>query len=307
MASAVIVYLRKLLRFVNYVILFSGLAMIILAAEFYITWNRERDVEKEDHSRVDAETGERLSYQEIVEKEPWFLYMFLGVGVYVTFVAWTGLWGVESPRNRCCLPFYAHNLVFLLLCTIALTVVVFSENARDFVGGEHVHSLKDITGTTKKMYDTMSENLFATQIMSLVMLFVQLSSLVLTAALRRAVTEYSASAFEDSDDEDGESESLFFGRNKNSKNVGSANFSEKRGDMEQGRGNVVGNADASLNDEDTESWSERMRVKYGVDVSKYAHSPARPPPSHSTGRKKKKYPGTTNPQLAEKANFCGVM
>ena len=141
-----------------------------------------------------------------------------------------------------------------------------------------MHSLKDITGTTKKMYDTMSENLFATQIMSLVMLFVQLSSLVLTAALRRAVTEYSASAFEDSDDEDGESESLFFGRNKNSKNVGSANFR-----------------------------SERMRVKYGVDVSKYAHSPARPPPSHSTGRKKKKYPGTTNPQLAEKANFCGVM
>jgi hypothetical protein len=47
-----------------------------------------------------------------------------------------------------------------------------------------------------------------------------------------------------------------------------------------------------------------MKLKYGVDVSKYAHSPARPPPSHN---KKKKYPGQSNPELAEKANFCGVM
>ena len=54
----------------------------------------------------------------------------------------------------------------------------------------------------------------------------------------------------------------------------------------------------------TTSWSERMKLKYGVDVSKYAHSPARPPPSHN---KKKKYPGQSNPELAEKANFCGVM
>ena len=50
------------------------------------------------------------------------------------------------------------------------------------------------------MYDTMSENLFVVQIMSLLRVFVQTTSLVLTAALRRAVSEYSSSAFEESDD-----------------------------------------------------------------------------------------------------------
>jgi hypothetical protein len=177
-------------------------------------------------------------------------------------------------------------------CSICACAIAFSETARDFVGKEHEQSsIKDITGTTKKMYDTVSENLFVVQIMSLVLVFVQTASLVLTAALRRAASEYSSSAFEESDDEDeGEAESLFFGKN----NRNSANFR----DVESANGNT------GDEDDEDESWSERMKLKYGVDVSKYAHSPARPPPSHN---KKKKYPGQSNPELAEKANFCGVM
>ncbi len=301
--SALVVYLRKLLRVVNYLLLFYGLAIVVVSAELYFEWTKERDSDDEtfkNHSHwVDPETGERLSYKEIAEKEPVFLYLFFAIGLYVTMVSWTGLWGVESPRNRCCLPFYAHNLLFMWMCSIVFVGVAFSEKARDFVGAEHEHSIKDITGATKKMYDTMSENLFVVQIMSLLLVFVQTTSLVLTAALRRAVSEYSSSAFEESDDEDeGEAESLFFGnknRNQNSSG-GSANFR----DVESGHSGGVGEND----DDDDESWSERMKLKYGVDVSKYAHSPARPPPSHN---KKKKYPGQSNPELAEKANFCGVM
>ena len=300
--SALVVYLRKLLRVVNYLLLFYGLAIVVVSAELYFEWTKERDSDEtfKNHSLVDPETGERLSYKEIAEKEPVFLYLFFAIGLYVTMVSWTGLWGVESPRNRCCLPFYAHNLLFMWMCSIVFVGVAFSEKARDFVGAEHEHSIKDITGATKKMYDTMSENLFVVQIMSLLLVFVQTTSLVLTAALRRAVSEYSSSAFEESDDEDeGEAESLFFGnknRNQNSSG-GSANFR----DVESGHSGGVGEND---DDDDDESWSERMKLKYGVDVSKYAHSPARPPPSHN---KKKKYPGQSNPELAEKANFCGVM
>ena len=302
--SALVVYLRKLLRFVNYLLLFYGLAIVVVSAELYFEWTqKERDEKNEfldDHSHwVDPDTGERLSYKEIAEKEPVFLYLFVAIGLYVTVVSWTGLWGVESPRNRCCLPFYAHNLLFMWMCSIVFVGVAFSEKARDFVGAEHEHSIKDITGATKKMYDTMSENLFVVQIMSLLLVFVQTASLVLTAALRRAVSEYSSSAFEESDDEDeGEAESLFFGnKNRNRNSSGSANFR----DVESGHSGGVGEND---DDDDDESWSERMKLKYGVDVSKYAHSPARPPPSHN---KKKKYPGQSNPELAEKANFCGVM
>ena len=299
MASALVVYLRKLLRFVNYLLLFYGLAIVVVSAELYFEWTRERGDQKytKDHSLVDPNTGERLSYKEIAEKEPVFLYLFVAVGAYVTVVSWTGLWGVESPRNRCCLPFYAHNLLFMWMCSIVFVGVAFSEKARDFVGAEHEHSIKDITGATKKMYDTMSENLFVVQIMSLLLVFVQTASLVLTAALRRAVSEYSSSAFEESDDEDeGEAASLFFGnKNRNRNSSGSANFR----DVEGGHSSV-----GEDDDDDDESWSERMKLKYGVDVSKYAHSPARPPPSHN---KKKKYPGQSNPELAEKANFCGVM
>jgi len=290
MASSLTVYLRKLLRFTNYLLLFYGLAIVVISCEFYFEWISENNSD-ETASLVEEPTEENRTYADVASKEPVFLYLFLAIGAYVTLVSWTGLWGVESPRNRCCLPFYAHNLLFMWACSICVCAVAFSETARDFVGKEHEQSsIKDITGTTKKMYDTMSENLFVVQIMSLVLVFVQTASLVLTAALRRAVSEYSSSAFEESDDEDeGEAESLFFGKN----NRNSANFRDV-----ESAGN---NGDE---DDEDESWSERMKLKYGVDVSKYAHSPARPPPSHN---KKKKYPGQSNPELAEKANFCGVM
>ena len=295
MASALIVYLRKLLRCTNYLLLFYGLAIVIISCEFYFEWISEEE-ETSSSNLVEETTEEeeknRGTFSDVASKQPVFLYAFLAIGVYVTLVSWTGLWGVESPRNRCCLPFYAHNLLFMWVCSICACAIAFSETARDFVGKEHEQSsIKDITGTTKKMYDTVSENLFVVQIMSLVLVFVQTASLVLTAALRRAASEYSSSAFEESDDEDeGEAESLFFGKN----NRNSANFR----DVESANGN---NGDE---DDEDESWSERMKLKYGVDVSKYAHSPARPPPSHN---KKKKYPGQSNPELAEKANFCGVM
>ena len=303
MASALIVYLRKLLRCTNYLLLFYGLAIVIISCEFYFEWISEEE-ETSSSNLVEETTEEeeknRGTFSDVASKQPVFLYAFLAIGVYVTLVSWTGLWGVESPRNRCCLPFYAHNLLFMWVCSICACAIAFSETARDFVGKEHEQSsIKDITGTTKKMYDTVSENLFVVQIMSLVLVFVQTASLVLTAALRRAASEYSSSAFEESDDEDeGEAESLFFGnknRNQNSSG-GSANFR----DVESGHSGGVGEND----DDDDESWSERMKLKYGVDVSKYAHSPARPPPSRN---KKKKYPGQSNPELAEKANFCGVM
>ena len=295
MASALIVYLRKLLRFTNYLLLFYGLAIVIISCEFYFEWISEEE-ETSSSNLVEETTEEeeknRGTFSDVASKQPVFLYAFLAIGVYVTLVSWTGLWGVESPRNRCCLPFYAHNLLFMWVCSICACAIAFSETARDFVGKEHEQSsIKDITGTTKKMYDTVSENLFVVQIMSLVLVFVQTASLVLTAALRRAASEYSSSAFEESDDEDeGEAESLFFGKN----NRNSANFR----DVESANGNT------GDEDDEDESWSERMKLKYGVDVSKYAHSPARPPPSHN---KKKKYPGQSNPELAEKANFCGVM
>jgi hypothetical protein len=308
MASAVVVYLRKLLRFTNYLLLFYGLAIIIVAAEFYFEWNSGEHPTTDDASSStslvddDDDSDPLKSYKEIAEKEPVFLYLFFAIGVYVTLVSWTGLWGVESPRNRCCLPFYAHNLLFMWVCSIVATVVAFSETARDFVGAEHEHSIKDITGATKKMYDAMSENLFVVQIMSLLLVFVQTASLVLTAALRKAAAEYSSSAFEDSDDED-ETESLFFG-NKNRNSSGSANFR----DVESSGGGDGGGRNNGDDEDEDESWSERMKMKYGVDVSKYAHSPARPPPSHNAkNKKKKKYPGQSTPELAEKANFCGVM
>ena len=66
--------------------------------------------------------------------------------------------------------------------------------------------------------------------------------------------------------------------------------------MESGHSGGVGEND----DDDDESWSERMKLKYGVNV-KYAHC-RRDAASHN----KKKY-RDNQPELAEKANFCGVM
>ena len=254
-----------------------------------------------NHSHwVDPETGERLSYKEIAEKEPVFLYLFFAIGLYVTMVSWTGLWGVESPRNRCCLPFYAHNLLFMWMCSIVLSPAShFRKRSERLAVAEHEHSIKDITGATKKMYDTMSENLFVVQIMSLLLVFVQTTSLVLTAALRRSIEpEYSSARLKN--------------RTTKTKARRRVCFLEIRIEIRivvvarilETWKVVIQEASAKMTTTTT-SWSERMKLKYGVDVSKYALFMAkRPPPSHN---KKKKYPGQSNPELAEKANFCGVM
>ena len=117
MASALIVYLRKLLRFTNYLLLFYGLAIVIIACEFYFEWIAEEE-ETNSSSNLVEETKEEKNqtFSDVASKQPVFLYAFLAIGVYVTLVSWTGLWGVESPRNRCCLPFYAHNLLFMWVC-----------------------------------------------------------------------------------------------------------------------------------------------------------------------------------------------
>ena len=43
MASAMIVYLRKLIRCTNYLLLFYGLAIVIIACEFYFEWIAEEE------------------------------------------------------------------------------------------------------------------------------------------------------------------------------------------------------------------------------------------------------------------------
>ena len=58
MASALIVYLRKLLRFTNYLLLFYGLAIVIIACEFYFEWIAEEEETNSSSNLVVEETKE---------------------------------------------------------------------------------------------------------------------------------------------------------------------------------------------------------------------------------------------------------
>ena len=253
-------FLRALLRLTNAVLLVGGLATALFAFHLWLGFNKRRagwDVDddawgakspppsppppmEENASNVDAVKARVHSF---FETEPWFLYFIGGSGGYAALTAWLGLAGAENA-NACCLGVYAYQVGFMVLLQAALVAYCSSGQAFRSVP-------RDITGEQAHAWELIKEHQNAVTALMLVLFFVQILSIILAIALRRAAL---ASAGVDSDDEDDDY------------------YVDKYG-LDRERAPLVGNTSSDG------AWRTRMREKYGLDTADFEHSPSRPPPS----------------------------
>lgn len=200
----------------------------------------------------------------------------------------TGLCGAEHA-NRCCLHLYTYQLGLMLLGQGALAVAVF-------VKTDFVQIPADITGNEEKAWRLVHKNLPVVQYFSIAVLAVQLLCVLLAMALSRAkrVAQY------DSDDEDdyyerhygdgqgggggsgGQRRPLLTRPDEDGGGWGSGDgggVGESAGGAGGGGDGAAGSGASRRQD----SWSRRMREKYGLDTSSFTYNPERPPPSRGGG------------------------
>jgi hypothetical protein len=278
-------FLRALLRLTNGVLLAGGLATALFAFHLWLGFNKRRvglldgvDWDDGANARTPATVDVRANATAIeqtkarvhnfFETEPWFLYFIGGSGAFCAATAWLGLAGAENG-NACCLGVYAHQVMWMVLLQAGLAVYVSS-------GKAYASAPTDVTGAYANAWSFVEEHENAVTSIVLVVLFVQILSVILAIALRRAAIE---SGDGDSDEEeDSYYENMYGMDRERAPLVGSM-----RSEMERAAGDSA--------------WRIRMREKYGLDVADFEHSPSRPPPSRVSRAK----------QRERDANACVIM
>ena len=253
-------FLRALLRLTNAVLLVGGLATALFAFHLWLGFNKRRaglDADDdawsarattpspppgmdESASNIDAV---KARVRMFFDTEPWFLFFLGGSGGYAAMTAWLGLAGAENA-NACCLGVYAYQVGFMVVLQAVL--VAYCSSGQAFRSAP-----RDITGEQARAWEFIKEHQNAVTALMLVLFFVQILSIILAIALRRAAL---ASVGVDSDDEDDDY------------------YVDKYG-LDRERAPLVGSTNADG------AWRTRMREKYGLDTADFEHSPSRPPPS----------------------------
>lgn len=187
-----------------------------------------------------------------------FVYAYGAIGGHVVATAVAGLIGAACD-SKCCLGFHALLLVAMLMLQAALAAALFTMMAeRDPLPPdrtEHEEELRDFLMRNRIAADCIGAIIFAVEVLDLVL------SLVLQGSSSRGQ--------EDDDDID-----AYFERNYGNearRPLVRPNQQQQQGntgDPELGRGSSFRSGDES-------AWSERMRAKYGLDMSNYSYAPTR--------------------------------
>jgi len=275
-------FLRALLRLTNGALLAGGLATALFAFHLWLGFNKRRvgldgldwddgpdartpaTVDVSENATAIEQTKARV--HNFFETEPWFVYFIGGSGAFCAATAWLGLAGAENG-NACCLGMYAHQVMWMVILQAGLAAYVSS-------GKAYASAPTDVTGAYANAWSFMEEHENAVTSLVLVVFFVQILSIVLAIALRRAATE---SGGVDSDDEE------------------DSYYEDTYGDRE--RAPLVGSSRVEMERAGDSAWRIRMREKYGLDTANFEHSPSRPPPSRVSREK----------QRERDANACVIM
>jgi len=230
-------FVKNLLKFTNAILLVLGLFMGIFSLYLLLQFKKEERAREE----VDSPVPPPPPMTHHLDKEPWFLYAFGGAGVYIVITAAIGLLGAEHG-NRCCLGMYTYQLGLMLLGQGALAIAIFTKN--DFV-----KMPEDITGNEAKAWKFVHKNLPIVQYFSISVLAVQLLSVLLAIALRQTAKQLQY----DSDDEED-----YYERHYGSGPRTALLQRDEEGNGQGGR---------------QDSWSRRMREKYGLDTTSFSYHP----------------------------------
>ena len=265
-------FLRGLLRLTNAALLAGGLATALFAFHLWLGFNKRRVgldgldwtddenlapapnlVPVSANATVMVKTRARV--HNFFETEPWFLYFVGGSGAFCAATAWLGLAGAENG-NVCCLGLYAHQVALMVLLQAVLAVYVTS-------GKAYASAPTDVTGAYANAWSFVEEHENAVTSLVLVVFFVQILSIILAVALRRAAIECTGS---DSDDEEDNYYADKYGLDRERAPLVSSEMERMSGDN---------------------AWRIRMREKYGLDTADFEHSPSRPPPSRLSRQKQR--------------------
>uniref|UniRef100_A0A0D6QXF1 Tetraspanin n=1 Tax=Araucaria cunninghamii TaxID=56994 RepID=A0A0D6QXF1_ARACU len=186
---------------------------------------------------------------------PWFIYIFLGIGIIVCVVTCIGHIAAEIT-NGCCLCCYSFLVIFLLLLEAALVGDIFFNH----------HWEKDIpddpTGQFENIKKFIKNNVDICKWAGLAIVIIQAFSLLLAMILRAMVSTRRPDY--DSDDE------YSLSRNNNRQPLLNSQASQ--------------NSSASIPSDvkRLDAWSKRMREKYGLNTNDFTYDSSGPKTSAST-------------------------
>ncbi|KAK4846094.1 hypothetical protein QYF36_013029 [Acer negundo] len=203
--------------------------------------------------------------------KPWFIYLFIGVGVVLFVISCFGCVGA-STRNGCCLCCYSLLVILLILVELGCAAVIFFDKTwKDEIP-------TDKTGYFNMIYDFLKENWSIVRWVALGVVILEALIFLLALMVRSAnkPVEY------DSDDE----------------------ILAPRPQIRQPFLNrppppatgvpVAGTVDQRPSRND--AWSTRMREKYGLDTSEFTYNPSE---SHRFQQ--------VPPQQTEERSRCTIM
>ncbi|KAF4363801.1 hypothetical protein F8388_000466, partial [Cannabis sativa] len=159
--------LKSLLKLVNSILGFVGIAMILYGLWMMRVWQRDM---------------EDFSFDDLLSTTPWFIYTFLGVGVTLCLITCLGHLAATSS-NGCCLscvsfPLYMMMILLLLLLETAIVtdILLNSDWEKDIPN--------DRTGRFNDFKDSIKSNYKILQWIGLIIVLAQVLSILLALILR---------------------------------------------------------------------------------------------------------------------------
>ncbi|KAJ9135079.1 hypothetical protein P3X46_032298 [Hevea brasiliensis] len=250
--------LECILKLLNFFLTLVGLAMVGYGIYLFVEYKRAGD----DVSMAPVSGGPGLIYlgrpmliavsflESILDKlpKPWFIYLFIGVGVVLFIISCFGCIG-SITRNGCCLSCYSVLVILLILVELGCAAFIFFDKSWK----EELPT--DKTGVFDLIYDFLTENWNIVRWVALGVVILEALLFVLALMVRAA----NRPADYDSDDE------LITPRQQRqpllNRPPGPATGVPVTGTLDQR---------PSRND----AWSTRMREKYGLDTSEFSYNPS---------------------------------
>ncbi|KAK4441542.1 Tetraspanin-18 [Sesamum alatum] len=240
--------LAFILKFLNFLQAFVGVAMIIYSSYMLSQWQHGRDefpppTPSHDVSGIQlsadvlnhpnlalGDNALRINFHSL--PAPWFIYAFMGIGVIICCITCIGNIAAESI-NGCCLCFYALlTTVFLLLEVGLVALVAFDRHWKKDLPS-------DRTGELDSVMAFIEDNMDILKWVGIAILIIQALSLLLAMTLRSMVSSREL-------DDDLESEYDYSSREPLLIPRPSQACGSPRGD--------------------SDIWSSRMRHKYGLNT-----------------------------------------
>lgn len=254
--------LECLLKLLNFLMTLVGLAMVGYGIYLFVEYKREKANDlltslpaASDQGLVQLGRPMLVAVSlsaNIFDKlpKPWFIYLFIGVGVVLFVISCFGCVGA-STRNGCCLSCYSVFVILLILVELGCAAFIFfDKNWKEDIP-------TDKTGDFAMVYDFLRENWAILKWVALGIVILEALIFVLALMVRAAnrPVEY------DSDDE-------IIGSRQQIRQP----FLNRPPPPPATGVPVAGTLDQRPSRND--AWSTRMREKYGLDTSEFTYNPS---------------------------------